>query len=82
MSVLKNGSGTHQYLASTNATRAACGVPEESESDLTPGLAGGLGMMALIMVVLRLLQRLCIKKSFGWDDGLILMALVSILSCG
>ncbi|KAK1142066.1 hypothetical protein N8T08_008148 [Aspergillus melleus] len=31
--------------------------------------------MALIMVVLRLVQRLCIKKSFGWDDGLILMAL-------
>ncbi|PLB50889.1 hypothetical protein P170DRAFT_493031 [Aspergillus steynii IBT 23096] len=63
-------------LASTNATRAACGVPEESQADLTPGLAGGLGMMALIMVVLRLLQRTCIKKSFGWDDGLILMALV------
>ncbi|PLB38047.1 uncharacterized protein BDW47DRAFT_105736, partial [Aspergillus candidus] len=30
-------------------------------------------MSALIMVSLRVVQRVWIKKSFGWDDGLILM---------
>lgn len=59
--------------ASTNMTRSACGVPEDDESDLTPALAGALGMLALIMVGLRVVQRVWIKKSFGWDDGLILM---------
>lgn len=32
-------------------------------------------MSALIMVSLRVVQRVWIKKSFGWDDGLILMGL-------
>ncbi|KAG2420252.1 hypothetical protein HFD88_005053 [Aspergillus terreus] len=57
-------------------TRAACGIPEDNEADLTPALAGSLGMLALIMVILRWSQRIFVKKSLGWDDGLILMALV------
>ncbi|KAL4751314.1 hypothetical protein BDW72DRAFT_203155 [Aspergillus terricola var. indicus] len=61
--------------ASTNMTRSTCGVPEESEADLTPALAGSLGMLALIMVGLRIGWRTATKKTFGWDDGFILLAI-------
>ncbi|RDW60501.1 uncharacterized protein DSM5745_10959 [Aspergillus mulundensis] len=63
-------------LASTNATRAACGIPEESNAGLTPALAGSLGMLAVIMVGLRVIQRTVTRKVFGWDDVLIIFALV------
>lgn len=72
------GDSTNYGLASTNMTRASCGIPEESAANLTPALAGSLGMLALIMVALRWCQRIFIKKSLGWDDGLILMALVTV----
>ncbi|KAF9893352.1 hypothetical protein FE257_011784 [Aspergillus nanangensis] len=62
-------------LSSTNITRAACGMPEKSETDLAPALAGSLGTLALIMVILRWSQRMFMKKSLGRDDGLLLMAL-------
>ena len=68
-------------IASTNMTRAVCGIPEDNEADLTPALAGSLGMLALIMVILRWSQRIFVKKSLGWDDGLVLMALVSDSQC-
>lgn len=63
-------------LVSTNYTRAACGIHEESKASLTPALAGSLGMLALIMTGLRMAQRTMMKRSFGWDDGLIVMAMV------
>lgn len=62
--------------ASTNMTRSTCGLPEESEANLTPALAGSLGMLALIMVGLRIGWRTGTKKTFGWDDGFILLAMV------
>ncbi|KAL5001726.1 hypothetical protein BDV10DRAFT_159610 [Aspergillus recurvatus] len=62
-------------LSSTNMTRSACGVPEESQANLTPALAGSLGMLALIMVGLRIGWRTATKKAFGWDDGFILLAI-------
>ncbi|KAE8349543.1 hypothetical protein BDV28DRAFT_160402 [Aspergillus coremiiformis] len=65
-----------ENLFSTNLTRSACGIPEDNHANLTPALAGVLGMLALIMVILRLVQRVFLKKSFGWDDGMILMALI------
>ncbi|KAL4765021.1 uncharacterized protein BDW70DRAFT_147325 [Aspergillus foveolatus] len=61
--------------ASTNMTRSTCGVPEESEANLTPALAGSLGMLALVMVGLRIGWRTATKKTFGWDDGFILLAM-------
>ncbi|KAI9375048.1 hypothetical protein BJX61DRAFT_540196 [Aspergillus egyptiacus] len=64
-----------QSLASTNATRAACRVPEANEADVTPALAGSLGMLAIVMVCLRILQRTVAKKVFGWDDVFIMIAL-------
>ncbi|PWY89158.1 hypothetical protein BO70DRAFT_350390 [Aspergillus heteromorphus CBS 117.55] len=68
-----------QILYSTNTTRSACGIPEANQKDLTPALAGALGMLAVLMVALRMGQRIFMKKSFGWDDGLILMALACAL---
>jgi hypothetical protein len=62
-------------IASTNMTRAVCGIPEDKEADLTPALAGSLGMLALIMVILRWSQRIFVKKSLGWDDGLVVTGL-------
>ncbi|PYH48072.1 CFEM domain-containing protein [Aspergillus saccharolyticus JOP 1030-1] len=64
-----------ESLSSTNYTRAACGIHEESKASLTPALAGSLGMLALIMTCLRVSQRTMMKHSFGWDDGLIVMAM-------
>ncbi|RAL13436.1 CFEM domain-containing protein [Aspergillus homomorphus CBS 101889] len=65
---------------STNSTRAACGIHEESKASLTPALAGSLGMLALIMTCLRMSQRTMMKRSFGWDDGLILMAMLLLIA--
>lgn len=55
---------------------SACQVPEASQARTSPILAGVLGMLALIMVTLRLIQRSVFNRQFGYDDGLILAALI------
>lgn len=53
-----------------------CQVPEASQARITPILAGILGMLALIMVGLRVIHRSVFNHLFGMDDGLILAALL------
>lgn len=53
-----------------------CQVPETSQAGITPILAGILGMLAFIMVMLRLVRRCVFDPLFGIDDGLILAALI------
>lgn len=53
-----------------------CDVPQASQALISPVLAGVLGMLALIMVSLRLIQRTVFNRLFGLDDGLIVAALI------
>jgi hypothetical protein len=43
-------------------------------------VAASFGALAWVAVSLRLYVRLKLVKSFGWDDGLMGLALVSVLS--
>ncbi|KAL4926237.1 uncharacterized protein BDV17DRAFT_293662 [Aspergillus undulatus] len=60
--------------------RAACGIPEESNTDLTPARARPIGMLAVIFVCLRVIQRTVTRKVFGWDDVLIIFALLLLVA--
>lgn len=56
-------------------------VPVPGDRSLTVrAVAGAFGVLAWISVSLRCYVRLKIVKFFGWDDGLMVLALVSILS--
>lgn len=62
--------------AATNLTMSTCEVPQASQADVSPILAGILGMLALMIVIVRVIQRTVFRQNFGWDDGLIVGALV------
>ncbi|KAJ5161210.1 hypothetical protein N7492_006602 [Penicillium capsulatum] len=55
---------------------STCQVPQANQSRVAPILAGVLGMLVLIMVSLRLIQRAGFNKLVGVDDGLIVMAFI------
>ena len=55
---------------------STCQVPEASQARIPPILAGVLGMVALIMVMLRLIQRSVFNRQLGYDDSLIAAAVV------
>lgn len=61
--------------AATNLTMTTCQVPQLSRGRIPPIVAGILGMLALLMVTVRLGQRSFFKKSLGWDDWLIVAAM-------
>ncbi|KAJ5658259.1 uncharacterized protein N7484_001908 [Penicillium longicatenatum] len=68
--------GVKAGLSATNLTMSICNVPQASQALISPVLAGVLGMLALIMVSLRLIQRTVFNRLFGLDDGLIVAALI------
>lgn len=53
-----------------------CQVPQKSQAVVAPVLAGVFGAWALGMVIVRIWQRSMFKPGFGWDDGLIIAALL------
>lgn len=55
---------------------STCQVPEVSQATISPILAGVLGMVAFVMVMLRLIQRSVFNGQLGYDDGLIAAAVV------
>lgn len=55
---------------------SVCQVPQESQATVAPILAGIFGSLALAMVIVRVWQRITFKQIFGWDDGLIVAALL------
>lgn len=67
---------TGYSTAATNLTMTACQVPQESQARTSSILAGVLGMLTLILVALRLVQRFLRNRLFGFDDGLIVAALI------
>ncbi|KAJ5628174.1 hypothetical protein N7490_010402 [Penicillium lividum] len=58
---------------------SVCDVPQASQALISPVLAGVLGMLALMLVALRLIQRTVFNRLLGLDDGLIVAALVCAL---
>ncbi|KAF3391414.1 hypothetical protein F1880_007957, partial [Penicillium rolfsii] len=68
--------GVETGLTATNLTMSMCQVPESSQARISPVLAGVLGMVVLIMVVLRLIQRSVFNRQLGYDDGLIAVAVI------
>lgn len=62
--------------AATNTTMEVCQVPQQSQEHITPILAGVFGMLALIMVSLRVIQRVVFSRVFWWDDALCVAALL------
>ncbi|RJE22111.1 hypothetical protein PHISCL_05550 [Aspergillus sclerotialis] len=55
---------------------SVCQVPQKSKDVVAPVLAGVFGSLALGMVIVRIWQRTIFKPGFGWDDGLIIAALL------
>lgn len=65
--------------ATTNATYAACGLPEHDIRGTMIGIPATFGGLAIIFVFARIYARLFINKFFAWDDRFIVAALVYCL---
>ncbi|PGH10932.1 hypothetical protein AJ79_05178 [Helicocarpus griseus UAMH5409] len=65
-----------ESLTSQNMTMSACKVPQASQSVISPAIGGSFGSVALIMVVMRVVSRIRVRQSFGWDDIWIVLAMV------
>ncbi|KAF1811943.1 hypothetical protein P152DRAFT_398283, partial [Eremomyces bilateralis CBS 781.70] len=64
-------------LASTNATMAACGVQPRDISVQVIAIPASFGSLAMLMVIVRLVDRIGIRKlSLDWDDYLVLIAVL------
>jgi hypothetical protein len=67
-----------EALQSNNASRAACGVPVRDHSQVMIGMTASFGSLALVMVILRLINRgFSRNRTMGWDDLLIGLSGVS-----
>lgn len=61
-----------ETLQATNETYAVCGVPTRDQSATLIGVVASLGALALIMVIMRLVDRAISSiTQLGWDDLLI-----------
>lgn len=68
-----------EVLTATNETYAACGVPVKDATATLIGVTVSFGMLAILMVVLRLVDRgISAQAQLGWDDLLIGLSGVSI----
>lgn len=69
-----------EVLQATNETYAACGVPVRDQSATLMGVTASIGSLALLMVILRLLDRgISAHAQLGWDDLLIGLSGVRLL---
>ncbi|KAH8704615.1 heterokaryon incompatibility protein-domain-containing protein [Phaeosphaeriaceae sp. PMI808] len=70
-----------EVLRATNETYAACGVPTRDQSATLLGVVASIGSLALLMVILRLVDRaVSAQAQLGWDD--LLIALSGLVSIG
>ncbi|KAF2635514.1 hypothetical protein P280DRAFT_193568 [Massarina eburnea CBS 473.64] len=61
-----------QTMSAMNETYAACGIPVHSQSAEMIGVTAAFGGLAVIMVVIRLMDRgISSAAKLGWDDLLI-----------
>lgn len=65
-------------LQATNETYAACGIPIRDQTRTLIGPVASIGALALLMVVMRLVDRATSAQAqLGWDDLLIGLSGVS-----
>jgi hypothetical protein len=65
-------------LQATNETYAACGIPVRDKTKSLIGPVASIGSLALVMVILRLVDRaVSAQAQLGWDDLLIGLSGVS-----
>ncbi|KAF9697007.1 hypothetical protein EKO04_004570 [Ascochyta lentis] len=68
-------------LQATNETYAACGIPVRDKTKTLIGPVASIGSLALVMVVMRLVDRaLSAHAQLGWDD--LLIGLSGVISLG
>jgi hypothetical protein len=61
-----------EMLQATNETYVVCGVPTRNQSSTLMGVVASLGALALVMVIMRLVDRaMSSVTQLGWDDLLI-----------
>jgi len=61
-----------EMLQSTNETYAACGTPIRDQTYTLIGVVASVGSLALLMVIMRLIDRaISAHVNLGWDDLLI-----------
>lgn len=61
-----------ELLQSTNETYNTCGIPVRDQSATLIGVVASIGSLALIMVIMRLVDRaVSAQARLGWDDLLI-----------
>ncbi|KIX01296.1 uncharacterized protein Z518_09021 [Rhinocladiella mackenziei CBS 650.93] len=66
-----------ETLTSTNATLAACGVPPNDASTTVMAIPAAFGSLAILMVVLRIADRLWDNKiTLSWEDYFVVIATV------
>lgn len=66
-----------RHTAATNATQAACGIPQVDESVAVAAICSSFGGLAIIIVLIRVVERLWVNKtSLWWDDFLVVTAVV------
>lgn len=65
-------------LQATNETYAVCGIPIRDKTNTLIGTVASIGALALIMVVMRIVDRaVSAQAQLGWDDLLIGLSGVS-----
>ncbi|KAF2759429.1 hypothetical protein EJ05DRAFT_498643 [Pseudovirgaria hyperparasitica] len=70
-----------ETLAATNQTFGICGIKIRDQSALLIGLSASVGSVALLMVIVRLLDRgISMTAELGWDD--LLIGVSGVLSIG
>ncbi|KAL5376671.1 hypothetical protein DPSP01_010341 [Paraphaeosphaeria sporulosa] len=61
-----------ESLQSTNTSRAACGIPVRDATPVMIGMTASFGSLAMVMVIMRLVNRgLSRDRTLGWDDLMI-----------
>ncbi|KAF1813769.1 hypothetical protein P152DRAFT_291702 [Eremomyces bilateralis CBS 781.70] len=74
------GCTVKETLTSTRATMAACGVKPRDQSDIVIAIPASFGSVAILMILVRLVDRLWVRKiSLGWDDHLVVIAMILAL---
>ena len=70
-----------ELLHAANETYAACGVPTRDLSGTLMAVTASIGVLAMIMVVMRLIDRgFSAQARLGWDDLYIALSGVSGVS--
>ena len=66
-----------RMIGATNATLIACGTVPRDQSATIIAIPASFGSLGILMVILRVVDRLVLRKvSLDWDDYLVVIAVV------